>query len=261
MTKAGSSAEQRSERIRARRVARLRSRWPIVALAIGLAFLLGFFLPGLGVAALSAFLDGLGAGSAGFDGEVPIVLSLGIGGIFASWAAVALVQASPAEQAWRKGASGERQVGRVLDSLQSSGVSTLHDRKLPGSAANVDHVVVGPSGVFTIETKSYTGRMTVRANGTQIWVSGRNRSSVLDQARRQAHVIEALLAGTGIDIPIHPVVCFVDTSLPMFSPKQVGGVTICTLDNLARRIRQFPNPPLSSVAMTAILRRLEARLH
>jgi hypothetical protein len=260
MTKAGSSARERSERMGARRVAALRSRWPIVVLAVALAFLFGFYLPTLSVAVLSAFLKGLASGSEGLDVEIPTVFSLGIGGILASWAAVALVSPTQSEQAWRKGAAGERRVGRVLDSLQASGISTLHDRKLPGSAANVDHVVIAPTGVFTIETKSYTGTLEVRAHGTQIWVSGRNRSSVLDQARRQAHVVEALLAGTGIDIPIHPVLCFVDTSLPIFSPKQVGGVAICTVNSLARRIRKFPNPPLSTEAMRSVFETLDLRL-
>ncbi len=251
MTRAGSSAQTRLERIRSGRVARLRGRWSIVVLTIVAAFLLGFYLPRLSIAALSAFLN---------DVEVPTVVSLGVGAILASWAAIALVNPSPSEQAWRKGASGERRVGRVLDSLQRSGVWALHDRKLPGSAANVDHVVVGPTGVFTIETKSYTGRLAIRGRGSQLWVNGRDRSSVLDQARRHAHVVEALLAGTGIDTPVHPVVCFVDTSLPMFSPNQVGGVAICTPNNLAKRIRKLPRPALPADEVEAILKTLDARL-
>ncbi len=160
----------------------------------------------------------------------------------------------------RSGASGEERVGRFLDSLQRSGVRTLHDRRLPGSTANVHHVVVAPTGVFTIETKSYTGRLAVRGEGTELWVKGRNHSSDLDQARRQARVVEALLAGAGIDIPTQPVLCFVGTSVPVFSPKQVGGVVICTPNSIARTIRRFPRLALLNEDLTAILEELEARL-
>lgn len=237
---------------------RLRRCWPVAVLAVAAVFLLGFYLPRLSITAFSAFLNGLGSG--GLDVEVPTGLSLAVGGVFASAAAIGLLRASTSEQAWRKGASGERRVGRVLDGLQRSGVRTLHDRKLPGSTANVDHVVVAPRGVFTIETKSYTGRLAVRGRGSEVWVKGRNHSSVLDQAHRQARVVEALLAGAGIDVATQPVVCFVGTSVPLFSPKGVGGVVICTPNNLAKTIRQFPRPALPAEELTAILEVLEARL-
>jgi hypothetical protein len=61
----------------------------------------------------------------------------------------------PSEQAraWQRGAAGERQTARLLDRLGRDGYLVLHDLAVPGSPANVDHLVIGPSGVFVIDSK------------------------------------------------------------------------------------------------------------
>ena len=51
--------------------------------------------------------------------------------------------------AWKVGAEGEVRVAEVLAS--ASGIEVLHDRLVPGSRANIDHIAVGPSGVFVID--------------------------------------------------------------------------------------------------------------
>jgi len=53
----------------------------------------------------------------------------------------------------------EQKVGRILDGLAASGWLTLHD--LAGGRGKIDHIAVGPSGVFAIETKSQRGRVCV----------------------------------------------------------------------------------------------------
>ncbi|MGA8746443.1 MAG: nuclease-related domain-containing protein [Solirubrobacterales bacterium] len=60
---------------------------------------------------------------------------------------------------WLQGARGEETVGAVLDGLVGEGWLAIHDISL--GRGNVDHVVVGPGGIFTIETKSHRGRISV----------------------------------------------------------------------------------------------------
>lgn len=155
-------------------------------------------------------------------------------------AAVGLIRPSRSESAWRKGASGERRVGRALDALTKRGVYVLHDRAMPDSKANIDHVAVTHSGVFVVAAKRYAGKLEVRSRGSQLWINGRNRSQLLDHARNQAEVIRAILARAGVpEVPVTPVLCFVDTELPLlFPPKQVNGVMICTRKSLFKRIIQ-----------------------
>jgi hypothetical protein len=58
---------------------------------------------------------------------------------------------------WERGARGEERVGAILDGLSGEGWLALHD--LPFERGNIDHVLVGPGGLFTIETKSHRGRI------------------------------------------------------------------------------------------------------
>ena len=50
-------------------------------------------------------------------------------------------------------------MGAVLAQLEGDGWRVLHDISL--GRGNVDHVLVGPGGIFTIETKSHPGRIGV----------------------------------------------------------------------------------------------------
>ncbi len=54
-----------------------------------------------------------------------------------------------------KGNHGEHVVAELLDVLDGAGWCVLHDRYKPGFAANLDHVVVGPPGLFVIDAKNW----------------------------------------------------------------------------------------------------------
>ncbi len=58
---------------------------------------------------------------------------------------------------WRQGAEGERKVGEILEGLQPAGWHVIHDVSL--GHGNIDHVLVGPGGAFTVETKSHRGAL------------------------------------------------------------------------------------------------------
>jgi Nuclease-related domain len=60
---------------------------------------------------------------------------------------------------WLQGAEGEESVGRVLEGLEAQGWYAVHDVSL--GRGNVDHVAIGPGGIFAIETKSHRGRIPI----------------------------------------------------------------------------------------------------
>jgi hypothetical protein len=64
----------------------------------------------------------------------------------------------PTVERWDRGATGEEQVGRLLDGL-GDGWLALHD--VDTGRGNIDHVAIGPGGLFTIETKSHRGPISV----------------------------------------------------------------------------------------------------
>jgi len=81
---------------------------------------------------------------------------------------------------WGRGAAGEEIVGQALDSLREHGSFALHDVQL--DRGNIDHVLVGPAGIFTIETKSHRGRLR----------AGAIDARMLKQAYAQAKLVERI---------------------------------------------------------------------
>jgi hypothetical protein len=69
---------------------------------------------------------------------------------------------------WRRGAVGERRTARVLAPLERHGWAVLHDLAVPWGRANLDHLVIGPGGVFVIDSKQYRGRLQLDPSG-RLW--------------------------------------------------------------------------------------------
>jgi hypothetical protein len=84
-----------------------------------------------------------------------------------------------------RGASGEEQVGAVLDELPREEWTVIHDASL--GHGNVDHIVIGKAGVFTVETKSHPGPVRV----------GRVHGATLNQAHAQRRTLERV---TGLEV-------------------------------------------------------------
>src|SRR5690606_5770938 len=59
---------------------------------------------------------------------------------------------------WAQGAVGEERVAARLDALAAVGVVALHDRRIPGTRANIDHLVVTPWGVWVVDAKRYLNK-------------------------------------------------------------------------------------------------------
>jgi Nuclease-related domain len=107
---------------------------------------------------------------------------------------------------------GERVVGQFLEGLRENGYRVLHD--IVGDNFNIDHLLIGPKGVFTIETKTLSkparGKAEIDYDGTQILVNGfkPDRDPVV-QAKAQAHWIKELVKElTGKSITVQPTVVY-----------------------------------------------------
>lgn len=157
--------------------------------------------------------------------------------------------ARPTTEAWRKGAEGEVMTGNILDRLPS-GYIVLHDLRMPSSPANIDHVVIGPTGVFTLETKNYSSGVKIRRGVARH--AGRSMDSVVAQANRQAEAMRAVL-GSGV----RAIVCVHGGDVDVegwFSKPVVDGVWFCSGRGLVRIItRQEPELPSGEVSRLAAL--------
>jgi len=67
---------------------------------------------------------------------------------------------------WQDGAIGEQWTGRALRELETQGWRIFHD--LAASYGNIDHVVVGPGGVFLLDSKRWKGSVTVEADSAVV---------------------------------------------------------------------------------------------
>ena len=101
--------------------------------------------------------------------------------------AVALTPERTSTRVWSTGADGEARVGARLDGIASDSIRVLHDRRIPGSRANIDHLVVTPSGVWVIDAKKYKGSPSLRVEGgilrprvEKLMVGGRDKSRLVD---------------------------------------------------------------------------------
>ena len=112
---------------------------------------------------------GMGAGAGVLGSLLAPQLGLVLGGLAAVVAGWGLrFRPSPDAIAWRRGAAGERRTARLLGQLERHGWAVLHDLAVPGSQANIDHLVIGPGGVFVIDSKQYRGRLQLDPSG-RLW--------------------------------------------------------------------------------------------
>jgi hypothetical protein len=110
------------------------------------------------------------------------------------------------ERAWRKGANGERVTGWWLGRLPS-GWFVFHDIPVGIHGANIDHLVIGPGGVFTINTKNLTGKLWVGAREIR---HGGHRTDFLPKAAQEAERAAALLtAAAGRPVAVRGVLAII----------------------------------------------------
>jgi hypothetical protein len=146
-------------------------------------------------------------------------------------------------RAWEVGSDGEQKVGRRLDAwaAQTPGRFVLHDRRIPRTRANIDHLAVGASGVWAIDAKEYSGivrRVDVGGLFRTDWrlkVGGKDRTKLVEGVHWQmGQVVDALDRlvpvpddGRRARPPVSGVLCFVGAEWSLFArPFVLGGVQV-----------------------------------
>ena len=134
---------------------------------------------------------------------------------------------------FEKGAEGESRTAAALSALGSDWV-VLHDHRWPGrSFANIDHVVIGPAGIFVVDSKNWTG--DVRVVDQVLRQNGRSREKAV-AAAADASLAIAELAGP-YSRTVRPVLCFArDESLSGW----VRDVMVCSTGNIVLMLRSRP---------------------
>lgn len=133
------------------------------------------------------------------------------------------------ERAWRVGADGEENVGKRLTKLTKDGWYVLHSVPVGVKSADIDHVVIGPGGVFTINTKMHSGKKVV-VYERAIYVDG-FKQDYLRNSRHEAERAGRLLTRqVGFPVEVRPVLVILTAILGSLVEvkHQPDGVTVLT---------------------------------
>lgn len=134
---------------------------------------------------------------------------------------------SELERRWRRGAEGEEAIGaRLEELLNPHGVAVLHDLRVPGSRANIDHLCVGPGGVTVVDSKNYAGKVRKRSGG--LWVNGRNRTRLIEAVLAQIDVVRGVLDSNSLlTTDVRGALCWHRVGkLPLMSGISIDGVLV-----------------------------------
>lgn len=136
------------------------------------------------------------------------------------------------ERAWRVGANGEETVGGRLDKLVKHGWHVLHAVPVGERGSDIDHVLVGPGGVYTINTKNHPGKK-IWVSPTQIRVDG-HRVEYLRNSRFEAErTRKYLTAALGWEPPVKAaLVLLTGTLIPDVTIKNGGPEDVLILDRM-----------------------------
>lgn len=187
--------------------------------------------PSAGASAADHHRALLGQESRGGGDDVPLADLLG---------PLAPIESVPAAK-WRRGAEGERRTAQLLAPLRNLGWTVLHDRRIPGSAANVDHLVIGPSGVWVVDSKLWRGRVKVMGDG-RLWYGRRCLDDDLRVLRWATNEIGQALGGrghTGQPVPVQSVLCVHGARLPR-AQLHFDGVTLARPEALLDVLTSAP---------------------
>jgi len=133
------------------------------------------------------------------------------------------------EEAFKRGAAGERKVAATLTKHVPTGTAVLlHNRRIPGQRGDIDHLAVSRAGVWVIDTKAARGQVRIRRpllRSARLMINGRDRSNLLDGLDRQVTAVRAAL-GDHPDVRVRGVLCFTDADLPHLRRKIRGHVLL-----------------------------------
>ena len=161
---------------------------------------------------------------------------------------------------WAQGAVGEERVAAQLDKMDQVGVVSLHDRRIPGTRANIDHLAITPWGVWVIDAKRYLDKRPdhhteggfLGIGGTDhLTVGGRKKDDLVDGILWQVDKVKAVL---GADIEVRGILCFVEADWPLLGGDfSIRGVRVVWPRRLAKELLRTVPVALDSTATARIL--------
>lgn len=160
------------------------------------------------------------------------------GGVIAAiLEAVYRARSNSSVPAWRRASVAERRTEAQLRKLERSGYRTLHARAIPGSEAQIDHLVVGPTGVYAVDSEKWDRRLPVRVQmGKKLFHGPFDMKPRLTEAKWEASQASELITKSfGREISVVPSLAIYGPPVP-WKIMTIRGVDVYQGDRARRWI-------------------------
>ena len=151
---------------------------------------------------------------------------------------------------WRKGAAGEREVGRLLERKLPKDWTVIHSIPVGQKGTDIDHVVIGPGGVLTVNTKNHQDqRVKIAKDVVRV---NRRKYSHIRAARSEARKASQLLSkALGWDVPVTPMLAIICDGGVSFDGPPPEGIIISSR-KIPKSIKKLPRS-LAPLQVAAIV--------
>lgn len=137
----------------------------------------------------------------------------------------------------RRGAP-QRKTERKFARLTRASYLTLNERAIPGSEAIIDHLVVGPTGVYAIDSERWDRRLQVRVVDGQLFHGPSSHKVRLEGARWEAaRAAELIGDALGQQVDVRPAIAIYGPKIP-WSVLTVRNVDVFDADHVRRYLRR-----------------------
>lgn len=144
------------------------------------------------------------------------------------------------ERAWRLGADGEEAVAAQLEGIGAPW-RVLHAVRVGDRGSDIDHVVVGPGGVFTVNAKNHP-KAAVWVGGDTVMVNGRRHPYVRNSRFEATRASRLLSERAGFPVPVTGLIAVVGARRGFTIKGQPadGAVVVVSRRRIARFLRSQP---------------------
>jgi hypothetical protein len=151
----------------------------------------------------------------------------------------------------------QRHTRRQLAKLGRAGYRAIHGNLIPESQEQIDHLVVGPTGVFAIDSEAWDKHLVVRTkNARQLWHGPFSMKERLEHARWESERASEMLSGViGSPVTVRPAMAVYGPKIPwdVATIREVDVFSGPRLRKyLRRRARESGQPPLNDAQVDRI---------
>jgi Nuclease-related domain len=136
-------------------------------------------------------------------------------------------------------AAATRRTRRQLNRMRRAGYLTLNARPIPNSREVIDHLVIGPTGVYAIDSERWHKRVPIRTyNGKQLWHGPENKKARIEHAKWEAQqASERLSAAVGYEVPVRAAMAIYGPKIP-WDIAIIRDVDVFTGSSLVKYLRR-----------------------